>query len=524
MKFKKILLSIFITVVTLGISNQAMAWGTANTIGGTTYYNFGGRTGTSSTIGGTTYFDGDLFRGQPDTANCGSFRGWTSTPNGFGGYNFSNGNGQFITSTPNGFGGYNYSGSNGMFGSSTPNGFGGYNYSGNMFRGQTDTVNCGSFRGWTSTPNGFGGYNFSNGNGQFITSTPNGFGGYNYSGSNGMFGSSTPNGFGGYNYSGNMFRGQPDTVNCDGFRGALYRDTFGDIRDTGDVFFRIPSSSFNSFRGQSIPTSKSIFANEVFQGKIDEGAIRTAIQMRNINALLSSAWDLKGFETISNVKDDNLNSAMLFDLAAQFAVDQENADALKSVIELAPECKKYDEQLALRSQTRGTHRSSCKTAFPELVYLQPNSWQSMLKGGLKEWQQPVADFYLCGMFRGMTEPAAFHAGNLVNSGRINMNPIMLATGAMELSFYDYTKDFSPWFEPGAIFAEAVEMAVALNDKSALEEIAGMYEKANFKNPEYASYITDQIAMLANTRGMQASEDHPGSFSMSDIRNLIKVQF
>jgi hypothetical protein len=54
-----------------------------------------------------------------------AYSSFSSTPNIFGGYNFS-GNGLSYSTTPNIFGGSNYSGD--ISGSSTPNIFGGYNF------------------------------------------------------------------------------------------------------------------------------------------------------------------------------------------------------------------------------------------------------------------------------------------------------------------------------------------------------------------------------------------------------------
>ena len=151
--------------------------------------------------------------------------------------------------------------------------------------------NAMAWDGWTSTPNVCGGYNYSGSNGQSITSIPNVFGGFNYSGYNGMSGISMPNVLGGYNYNENLF--------C--------------------------------VRSQN---AKSFFANEFFRGKIDEVVINLTIQLRYINALLSSAWDLRGFEIVTGLIDDKLTSEKMFNLAAQIAVEQNNVDALKSVISL----------------------------------------------------------------------------------------------------------------------------------------------------------------------------------------------
>ena len=349
------------------------------------------------------------------------------------------------------------------------------------FRGQPAPANWDVFRGWTSMPNQFGGFYYSGPNGQSITSMPNQFGGFYYSGPNGLSGNSMPNQFGGFDYSGDLFRG-----------------------------------------GQQ----KSVFTNNTFKGKINEIAIQAAIRARNINALLSSAWDLKGFETISNAKDENLNSEKLFNLAATFAVEQNNAEALKAVIALAPECKKYEEQLAFKAQTRGAQKKTPAIATPELVCLPVENWEKVLKEDLKPWQQPVGDFYLCGMFRGMAMPAAANAASLINFGRIDMKPIMIAIGAAELANYDYRKEFAPWFEPASIMSEAVELAIALKDKNALEEISAIFEKSRLKllNPEFASYISDQIALFGNTRGQQVPASLPGDFSLPDVRKFLDFGF
>jgi hypothetical protein len=103
---------------------------------------------------------------------------WSSSPNAFGGQNFSNGG----YSTPNAFGGQNYRAPGGGTVTSTPNVFGGQNYS----------------NGWSSRSNVFGGQNFNGPNGQSFSTSRNAFGGQNFS--NG--GHTTPNASGGWSFWG----------------------------------------------------------------------------------------------------------------------------------------------------------------------------------------------------------------------------------------------------------------------------------------------------------------------------------
>ena len=206
-------------------------------------------------------------------------------------------------------------------------------------------------------------------------------------------------------FSGNLFRGQ------------LYRDVFGNIRDTTDPFFKIRT------RGQ---IAKKLFVNTEFAEKIDAGAIQDALVAKNVDALTSSAWDLKGLEIILGKKDSKTTSDMLFNAAAQIAVEQGNGNALKQIIALAPECKKFEAQLAMKTKTRGANKSVC--ALPQLCLLPPKDYKKAIDS-LTMWQQPMFGDYICQSFRGMSKQSADTASMLVNEGRITMNPQMIAMGA-----------------------------------------------------------------------------------------------
>ena len=249
-------------------------------------------------------------------------------------------------------------------------------------------------------------------------------------------------------------------------------------------------------RGQS---AAELFEDKDFYNKVDVTLFADALQVRDVAILTGFAWDLKGAEIILGKVDKKTSSAMVFASAAKLAVEQGNADALKAIIALAPECKKYESQLALKGKTRGMSKFSV-TALPQLASLPQNEWDKALKN-LRPWEQPVFDKYLCASFRGMPASSAINASTLINDGRLTMNRQMIAIGAMELSKYPYDKKLGIKFEPAQIFAEAAELAILKQDKEALAQIIALYGTANFKTADYAKYLQNELTLMSSTRGL-----------------------
>ena len=319
----------------------------------------------------------------------------------------------------------------------------------------------GSAMAWVSSmPNALGGYNYTSSSGGWVTSTPNVFGGYNYTSSSGGFGSSMPNAFGGYNYSGSMFRGA---------------------------------------NGES-----TLFSDADITGKIDAEKIAAALTSRNVDALTSCAWDLKGLETVLGKVDKKTSSKMLFAAAAQLAVEQGNADGLKAIVALEPDCKKYEDQLALKGKTRGAG-TGFAYCLPEIVPLESENWKDKLKE-LKPWQTPMFSRDLvCCNFRGVTEGDAEACSAMINGGRATMNPLMEAVGAVQLSKYSAVDDINAKFQPVSIFKEATEMAIYKGDTSSLRQLASLYETSSFFEPDYLKYIKNMTELSGKTRGLKDEE-------------------
>ena len=299
--------------------------------------------------------------------------------------------------------------------------------------------------------------------------------------------------------------------NFGGRYGTSFTDQFGRTHFNGPLF-----------RGM---LAKKLFADADFANRIDVAALQTAIETRNVDAMTSSAWDLKGVELILGKKDKTTTSDMLFASAAKLAVEQGNAGALKQIVALAPECKKYEEQLALKGKTRGMTKFKSVTAFPQLTVLPQQNWQAALKG-MQSWQQPMLDSYIMPSFRGMSAASGETAAMLINDGRVSGNAQMIALGALELAKYPYDGKLGEKLDPAQIFAEAAELAIAKQDRNALLQIVGLYNSAPFKTEDFAQYLQGELTMLGKTRGLNsnAGQYQPGDFSPLNFQKLLDTVY
>ena len=267
----------------------------------------------------------------------------------------------------------------------------------------------------------------------------------------------------------------------------------------GYTFTSTPDTWFRGAKGES-----SLFDDADIASKIDAEKIAAALSSRNVDALTSCAWDLKGLEMVLGKADKKTSSKMLFAAAAQLAVEQGNVDGLKAIVALEPGCKKYEDQLALKGKSRGAV-SGLAYCLPEIVPLEPQNWKDKLKG-LKDWQVPMFNRDLvCCNFRGVPECDAEVCATMINGGRATMNPLMEAVGAVQLSKYAAVDDINAKFQPSSIFKEAAEMALYKGDTASLKQLASLYETSSFLEPDYLKYIKNMVQLSGETRGLTDEE-------------------
>ena len=281
------------------------------------------------------------------------------------------------------------------------------------------------------------------------------------------------------------------------YAGRFQSDGFG-----GGSFYGANGAYAGSWRGAG--AESKLFNDDVFSDKIDVSAISSALTSRNVDALASCAWDLKGLETVLGKVDKKTSSKMLFSAAAQLAVEQGNADGLKAIVALEPDCKKYEDQLALKGKTRGAGMG-LDYCLPEIVPLESQNWKDKLKE-LKPWQTPMFNRDLvCCNFRGVPEGVAEACAAMINGGRATMNPLMEAVGAVQLSKYAAVDDISAKLQPSSVFKEATEMAIYKGDTASLKQLASLYETSSFLEPDYLRYIKNMSELSGKTRGLTDAE-------------------
>ena len=281
------------------------------------------------------------------------------------------------------------------------------------------------------------------------------------------------------------------------YAGRIQSNGFG-----GGSFYGANGAYMGSWRGAE--GKSNLFNDDAFSAKIDVQAIIAALTSRDVDALTSCAWDLKGLETVLGRVDKKTSSKMLFAAAAQLAVEQGNAKGLKAIVALEPECKKYEDQLALKGKTRGAV-SGFACCLPEIVPLETQDWKDKLKG-LKDWQVPMFNRdMVCCNFRGVSEGDAEACAAMINGGRATMNPLMEAVGAVQLSKYAAVDDISAKFQPSSIFKEATEMAIYKGDSASLKQLVSLYETSSFLEPDYLKYIKSMAELSGKTRGLTDEE-------------------
>ena len=138
-------------------------------------------------------------------------------------------------------------------------------------------------------------------------------------------------------------------------------------------------------------------------------------------------------------------------------------------------------------------------------WLESQNWKDKLKG-MKDWQVPLFSRDLvCCNFRGVTEGDAEACSAMINAGRVALNPLMEAVGAVQLSRYAAVDDISSKFQPSSIFKEAVEMAIYKGDTASLKLLASLYETSSFHEPDYLKYVKSMAELSGKTRGLTDDE-------------------
>ena len=255
------------------------------------------------------------------------------------------------------------------------------------------------------------------------------------------------------------------------------------------------------FRGED---GKSIlFSDAKFAEKFPEDAWLDAADARNVPLMTQLAWTMKGVETVLGSKDAKTTSAMMFDAAAQMAVAQGNAEALRSIVSLCPECAKYNEEMASLTKTRGA--GTFVPGLPQLVLppASPAELAGFLKG-LAPYQVPLMPPELfSSMLPQTAAPDVANICTLVNQGRITKSPRMLALAAVELTMSAGAS--SVYLEPKRLLEEAAELAVLLADRNALEFIVDIYgrEASPLADKEKASLYLEEAKAMSGSRGVMS---------------------
>jgi len=254
-----------------------------------------------------------------------------------------------------------------------------------------------------------------------------------------------------------------------------------------------------------------LFASDEFAKQFSEENWVDAVETRNVQEMISCAWDLKRVEAILGRKDTKTTSGALFEAAAQIAVGQRNSESLEQIIALAPECAKYRDELKAAGETRGgiaLYRATPELVYPDFPVLMPDAqgqeiWRNALNT-LKPFQTPYLrpDMVLLN-FRGMSFPSAESVTFLLNKGRTANDAKLIVQGAISLAGQPESSADSI-FNPMNIMNEAAELAILTGDRVALSLAVDVFKSNAYglQSLEQAALYGEELKLLGETRGLR----------------------
>ncbi len=256
-----------------------------------------------------------------------------------------------------------------------------------------------------------------------------------------------------------------------------------------------------------------IFADDDFAAEFPEMAWVDATKNRNVQRMIDCAWELRKVEKVLGKKDKKTTSGAMFETAARLAVNQGDKKALKKIIALEPECKKYKQDMKAKGKTRGVN--NVPHAMPEIVYpkfpvdASEQMWGKMWKRAVKALEEDQVPFLRPRMvqyyYSDISDDEASRICMLLNQGRMKNNPKMLVQAATELKGQKGSANVA-FLSPKGILGEAAELAVSMGDKSGLTRVVEVYESGPFGMTSKANMYKQMKKTMGGTRGASTLGD------------------
>ena len=256
--------------------------------------------------------------------------------------------------------------------------------------------------------------------------------------------------------------------------------------------------------GETVVTSgpgvtKITFGSEGITNLVHETNLPTAMVNHDAAATFAAAQKMAKYEAKAKAVEKVYNSQNVYTHAAIFAAGQGNAPLMQQIVAAAPGTQVYMQQMTI---TRGAKKDA-PAAIPQMVEVAFGGWDKLTPA-----QAPIWGDYIMAFYPQMNRAAAEIFANKVNSSRSMMAPALLAEAAVDLGKFE-GKDVPAAFQAKNVFANAVDMAIFLNDKVSMEKIVALYDKATFKDAKTAKNLADELKSMGKTRGFTEIKSRGG---------------
>ena len=216
-----------------------------------------------------------------------------------------------------------------------------------------------------------------------------------------------------------------------------------------------------------------------------------ALASHDAATTFTAARKLALYEAKAKAVEKVYNSENMYNYAAVFAAGQGNVTLMRQIADTAPGTQGYLQQMTV---TRGAD-TKAPAAIPQMVEVTFGGWDKLTPA-----QAPIWGDYIMAFYPALNRAAARKFAQKVNSSRSLMVPARLAEAAVELGAFDGDK-VPAAFQAKNVFANAVDMAIFLNDKEAMEKIVALYDKASFKDAKTAKNLAAELKAMGKTRGI-----------------------
>lgn len=270
----------------------------------------------------------------------------------------------------------------------------------------------------------------------------------------------------------------------------------------------VSQNSVTSWHFNSSREDTEEIRNAEIRSIVETNDSTVALMKHDIKALLQTAEQLKQLESNKKIADKFWNSRNIFAVSAIFALGQNDEKSFERIVKNEPDFASMRSMFP--KKTRGGVIIK-NIAIPEIAEV--NSIDEAVK--LPANKRAFWGMYAKTLYPEIPEREFAIFCNKINLSRSVLEPEVLAKTAVELSKFKAV-NVPECFTAKNLFNEAVDAAILLHDKFALENIVELYKSASFKTEKGLKRLQAEVKAFGKTR--RWNERKIRRLQFTDVRN------